>query len=438
MGCPAPWGTSHTARCLVALHPGGRPPPIMVAPGPLQHTVPSPRRGSPPLPPLSRAESHLPSQDLVLAHGVARRGRRLLDTHHPVLERGWRRRAVICPGDRAPEPLTGSPRLSRPSRTPLVPVTSPLPFAKIIAFESPTAEQNAESQRGEVTGPRAHSESVADGILSRVSRNLRQGSLQDAEVTSGLCAEAQKGPVGRGGRAARPREEGGAWFGVTEQSVRTGRFKGTGRAVEPAGVACQGGSWRHEHPPASPLALGCPDRARGPRGSPWRGRGRAATGLAGKWRAPALEQTKVLGVCFLLIKTKNKPCPTEVMGTQKRYVKRSGGHNRTQTTLHARRREPASAVGRGAPRDGRGSRRRVWKLARGHSARQEQLQHPAPEKTPVSLFVNASGSLLPEDEAPACPASTALLPSCPCRAKPWTPGAMPVGLGGFFFFLGSQ
>lgn len=43
-------------------------------------------------------------------------------------------------------------RLSHPPQTLLVQVTSPLPFSKIISFESPIAEEKAESQRGEVTG----------------------------------------------------------------------------------------------------------------------------------------------------------------------------------------------------------------------------------------------------------------------------------------------
>lgn len=40
---------------------------------------------------------------------------------------------------------------------------------------------------------------MTNGILSWVSRNLRQGSLQDGEVTSSVFAEVKKGPVAMAG-----------------------------------------------------------------------------------------------------------------------------------------------------------------------------------------------------------------------------------------------
>lgn len=204
-----------------------------------------------------------------------------------MLERGQRCRAVICPGDTAPEPALGSPHRSRPPRTRLVQVTSPLPFTKIIYFESPRPE---ESQRGEVSGPRSHSESATVGILSRVSRTLRQGSLQDGEVTSSLFADVEKGPWGW-----RPREEEGTWDRVTGHGARTDYSEGAGRAARPAGVACQGGSWRNNtHRLSSrPWVSG---QGLEPVTRPLAGVGSDRKG--GQMEDPALEEIKTVWVCL--------------------------------------------------------------------------------------------------------------------------------------------
>ena len=77
-----------------------------------------------PSPPPSRQKARLPSQDFMLAHGVACWGRGLPDTHHPVLERGWRGWTVICSGDSSPwvffmQPLPlSSPHSPLPPRPP--------------------------------------------------------------------------------------------------------------------------------------------------------------------------------------------------------------------------------------------------------------------------------------------------------------------------------
>lgn len=55
------------------------------------------------------------------------------------------------------------------------------------------AEAQADFQRGEVTGPMAHSESVTDGTQTRVSHRAQWCSVQDGDVLPSVFTEAEGG-----------------------------------------------------------------------------------------------------------------------------------------------------------------------------------------------------------------------------------------------------
>lgn len=55
------------------------------------------------------------------------------------------------------------------------------------------AEAQADFQRGEVTGPTAHNESVTDGTQTRVSHRAQWCSVQDGDVLPSVFTEAEGG-----------------------------------------------------------------------------------------------------------------------------------------------------------------------------------------------------------------------------------------------------